>query len=93
MQQPFMAIPVVPSKREAVEIPSGKHEALLSSKLDQVRVDGEPYQSTGPASTPGVVRGADELPKRQRFLPAMRFHRLEYSPEDRAPAMGCSPHL
>jgi hypothetical protein len=62
------------SKREVIEIPLGKHEPLLSPKLNLVCVDGEPHKSTGPASTPGVVRGADELANRQGFLPAIDFH-------------------
>jgi hypothetical protein len=88
-----MVIPVVPLKREVVEIPLGKHETLWPPKLVQVRVEGEPHKSTGPAFTPGIVRGGDELAKRQWFLPAIRFHRLKYKPGDRATAMGCSPHL
>ena len=88
-----MAIPVVPSKREVIEIPFGKDETLLSSKLDHVCVDGEPYKSTGPAFTPSVVRSGDELAKRQGLLPAIRFHRLKYRPDGHAAAMGYSPHL
>jgi|SRR5208282_424075 len=87
-----MAIPVVPLKREVVEIPSRKHKTLWPPKLDQVRVEGEPHKSTGPAFTPGIVRGGDELAKRQGFLPAIRFHNLKYRLGDRAAAMGCSPH-
>ncbi len=88
-----MAIPVVSLKWEVIEIPPGKHETLWPPKLDQVRIDGKPHKSTGPAFTPGVVRGGDELAKRQWFLPAIRLHTLKYSPRGRAPAMGCSPHL
>lgn len=87
-----MVVPVAPSKREVIEIPLGKHEALLSSKLDLVCVDGEPHKSTGPAFTPGVVRSGDELAKRQWFLPAIHFHNLKYRPGDRATAIRCFPH-
>jgi hypothetical protein len=87
-----MAIPVVPLKREVIEIPSGKHEAVLSPKLNLMCVDGEPHKSTGPAFTPGVVRSGDELAKRQWFLAIIRFHRLKYRLGERAAAMGCSPH-
>ena len=92
MRYPFMAIPVAISKREIVEIPLGKHETLWTPKLDQLSIDGKPHKSTGPASTPGVVRRGDELAKCQGLLPAIRFHRLKYRPGDRAPAMGCFPH-
>ena len=88
-----MAIPVAISKREIVEIPFGKHETLWPPKPDQMRIDGKPHKSTGPACTPGIVRGGDELAKRQGFLPAIRFHRLKYRPDGRAPAMGYLPHL
>jgi len=88
-----MAIPVVPLKRKVIEIPPGKHEAVLSPKLNLMCVDGEPNKSTGPPSTPGVVRGGDELAKLQLFLPAIRFHSVKYRPDGRAPAMGCLPHL
>jgi len=88
-----MAIPVVHLKWEIVEIPFGKHETLWLPKLEQVRIDGKPHKSTGPASTPGIVRRGDELAKRQWFLPAIRFHRLKYRPGGRTSAMGCLPHL
>ena len=87
-----MAIPVVSSKRKVIEVSLEKHEPLWPPKLDQVRIDVKPRKSTDPASTPGVVRGGNELAKRQWFLPAIRFHRLEYRPGGRTPAMGCSPH-
>jgi hypothetical protein len=84
--------PVVRSKREEIEIPPGKHIALLSSELDQVGIDGEPDKSTGPAPTPGIVRGAYEFAKRQRLLPVIRFHNTKHTPGDRAAAIRCSPH-
>jgi len=92
MQQTLMAIPVVLSKREVIEIPPGKHEAPLSSKLDQLCVDGEPHKSAGPSFTPNIVRGSDELAKRQWFLPAIGLHGLKYKPGDHAPAIRCFPH-
>ena len=87
-----MAIPVARSKWRVIEIPFGKDEALMSSKLDQVGVDGEPHKSTGPVFTPNVVRSGDELAKRQSFLPAIRFHSQKCRPEDRAPAIRCFTH-
>ena len=45
--------------------PFRNHEASLSSKLNQVRVDGEPNNSSDPSFTPGVVLGHDEFTKPQ----------------------------
>jgi len=87
-----MAIPVTFLKREVIEIPFGKHEAVLSPELDQVCVDGEPYKSAGPSFTPGVVRSGYELAKRQGLLPAICFHNLKYRPAERVTAIRCSPH-
>jgi len=92
MQQTFMAIPVARSKREVIEIPFGKDEALMSSKLDQVGVDGEPHKTIGPVFIPNVVRSGDELAKRQSFFPAIRFHSRKYRPGDHAPAIRCFTH-
>jgi hypothetical protein len=92
MPHPFMAIPVVSSKRKVIEVSLEKHEPLWPPKLDQVRIDVKPYKSTGPVSTPSVMRSGDELAKCQWLLPAIRFHRLKYRPRDRATAMGYSPH-
>jgi hypothetical protein len=74
-----MAIPVVSLKREVIEIPLGKREPLLSPKLARMCVDGRPHKSTGPASTPSVVRGGNSLARRQGLLPAIRFHDLKYN--------------
>ena len=46
----------------------------LCSKLKQARIDGEPYNSSGPSFTPDVVHGHDELTKRQRLLLLTAFH-------------------
>src|SRR5271166_1326659 len=92
MPHPFMAIPVDSSKREVIEIALEIHEPLLSSKLDPVCVGGEPFKSTGPASTPSVMRGGNELAKRQGLLPVIRLHNLKYRPAGRATAIRCSPH-
>jgi hypothetical protein len=41
--------------------PPEKLDALPASKFDQVRIDGEPYHSFGPAFAKRVVRGHDEI--------------------------------
>ena len=53
------------------------YKASLPSKLNQVCIDGEPYNSSGPSFTPGVVNGHDEFTKRQVSLPAIGFHGLK----------------
>jgi len=83
---------MVLSKREENEVPFGKDEALLSPKLDQVCIDGEPHKSTGPAFAPGVMRSGNELAKSQGLLPVISFHDLNYRPGDRVAAIRCSPH-
>jgi hypothetical protein len=87
-----MAIAVAPSKWEVVEIPFGKPETLRPPKPDQMRVNGETNRSTDPAFTPGVVRGGDELAKRQGLLPKIRFHNLKCKPAELATAIRCSTH-
>jgi hypothetical protein len=92
MRQIFMIIPVVPSKREVIEIPSEEYETLYFSKFDLVCVDGGPHKPTGPAFIPGIVRGGDEPAKRQGLLLAIHFHNLKYRPAERTTAIRCSPH-
>src|SRR5208283_2807505 len=72
--------------------PLRNHKAIASSKLNQVCVHGEPYNSSGPLFAPSVVRGHDELTKRQGSFPAIGLHGLKCKPERRAGDMGCSPH-
>jgi hypothetical protein len=55
--------------------PRGKLEALRPLKLDQVGVDGEPHNSSGPPLSPGVVRGHDELAECQGFLLLISSHK------------------
>jgi hypothetical protein len=46
----------------------------VSSKLNQVHINGEPYNPFGFLSAAGGVHGHDELTKRQVSLPAIGFH-------------------
>lgn len=85
--------PVVLSKREVIGIPSGRRKTLRPLKRNQARIGGEPHQSAGPARTPGIVRGGDELAQRRGLLPAIHFHDLKYKPAERITAIRCSPHL
>jgi hypothetical protein len=54
--------------------PSKNRKALLSTKLNEARLDGEPHNPPGLLSAAGVVNARNELPKRQGFLPAIGFH-------------------
>jgi hypothetical protein len=66
--------PVVHKIENLIKTPLGKHEALSALKFNQVGVDRQRYNSSGPPFTPGVVRGHDKLTKRQVVLPAIGFH-------------------
>jgi hypothetical protein len=79
--------------RELMVFPSGKHEALWSSELDQADVDGKPHNSSGSTLTHGVMHRGDEPTKRQRLFTATGFHGRKYRLENRPVAMGCSPHV
>jgi hypothetical protein len=60
-----------------IETSPGKLEAQWSLKLDQLCVDGEPHNSSGPTLAPSVVRRGDEPTKGQGFLPAIGLHNLK----------------
>jgi len=53
---------------------SRNHKALLSAKLNQVRLDGEPHNPSGLVFAVGVVNTHDELTKRQRLLLVIDLH-------------------
>ena len=57
-----------------IETPLRNHKALLSSKLNQVRLDGEPHNPSGLVFAMGVVNTRDELTKRQRLLLMIDLH-------------------
>ena len=56
-----------------MEIAFGKQEALSSLKFDQACVDGEPHSSSG-VFAQDIMRGHDELAKRERLLLLIAFH-------------------
>jgi len=74
-----------------IETSFGKLGALWVSKLDQMRVDGEPHNPSGPSFTPGSVRGGDETTQRQGLFPAIGFHGLKYKPETVPALWGVHP--
>lgn len=53
---------------------SRNHKALLSAKLNPVRLDGEPHNPFGLLSAAGVVHPRDELTKRQGLPLLIGFH-------------------
>src|ERR1035438_1213438 len=69
------------------------HKAIVSSKFNQVRIDGQPHNPSGFAFAPSVIDARDEFTKRQASLPAIGSHGLMCNPGNRASAMGCSPHM
>jgi hypothetical protein len=52
------------------------HKAMLSAKLNPVRLDSEPHNPAGLAFSADVVNARDEFTERQGFLPAIGFHGL-----------------
>jgi hypothetical protein len=72
---------------------SRNHMALLSVKLNPMRLDGEPHNPSGLRFAPDIVNTRDEFTKRQGPLPAILLHALKCKPGNHADAMGCSPHL
>lgn len=48
---------------------------MLAAKLDQVRLEGEPDESAGPAFAPGAVAACDKITKGQRLLFGMGIHK------------------
>jgi hypothetical protein len=70
---------------------SRNHKALMSAKLNQVRLDGEPHKPSGFLFAPEIVNVRDKFTKPQDFLAAACFHEQESKPENRAAAIGCSP--
>ncbi|HEY5232918.1 MAG TPA: hypothetical protein VIK35_05240 [Verrucomicrobiae bacterium] len=65
---------------------------LLSAKLNQARLDGEPHKPSGCAFTAAGVNMRDEFAERQVSLPAITFHGLKYKAENRATDMGYFTH-
>jgi hypothetical protein len=52
---------------------SGNHKAVLSAKLDQVRLDGAPHNSPGFALAATVINARDEFTECQGFLRQLLF--------------------
>jgi len=51
-----------------------RHEPLVSSKYHDVRLDGEPQDSSRSPPAARLVDRRDQLAKRQPLLLGMRFH-------------------
>ena len=60
---------------------SRNHKALLSAKLNQVRLDGEPHNPSGLVFAVSVVNTRDELTQRQRLLLVIDLHGLNIGQE------------
>jgi len=53
---------------------SRNYKAIVASKLNQARLDGEPHNPSGLVFAVGVVNTHDELTKRQRLLLVIDLH-------------------
>jgi hypothetical protein len=53
---------------------SGDYEALLSRELNEVRIDGQPQNSSRPANAAGAINGRDQITKHQCLLLLIGFH-------------------
>ena len=54
---------------------------MVSSKRNNVRIDGEPHNAPGSAYAADAVNGRDEITERQRLLLAIGFHGIKISGE------------
>jgi hypothetical protein len=69
---------------------SRNHKALLSAKLNQVRLDGEPRDPSGLVFAVGVVNARNELTKRQRLLFMIDLHGMRIGRETARALWGVS---
>ena len=65
----------------------------MSTKLDQMRLDGEPHNPFGVAMAAAVIDARDKFAECHGIFPAIAFHGLKCKLKNLADAMGCSPHL
>jgi hypothetical protein len=70
---------------------SRNHKPLLSAKFNQVRLDGEPHNSTGFAFAAAVIDARDEFTERQGFFLAIAFHVLKCKLENLVMLWGETP--
>ncbi len=70
---------------------SRNNKAIVSSKLNQVRIDGEPHNPFGLLFAVGGVNGRDEITKRQRLLLVIDLHGLNIGQETARALWGVSP--
>jgi len=69
---------------------SRNHKALLSAKLNQVRLDGEPRDPSGLVFAVGVVNARDELTKLQWLLLVIDHHGMRIGRETARALWGVS---
>jgi hypothetical protein len=69
---------------------SRNNKTIVSSKLNQVRIDGEPHNPFGLLFAVGGVNGRDEITKRQRLLLVIDLHGMRIG-GNRAGAVGLYP--
>ena len=60
---------------------SRNYKAIVASKLNQARLDGEPHNPSGLVFAVGVVNARDELTKRQGLLLVIDLHGMNIGQE------------
>jgi hypothetical protein len=70
---------------------SRNNKAIVSSKLNQMRIDGGPHNSFGFLSAAGVVNGRDQITKRQWLLLVIEHHGMRIGRETARALWGVSP--
>jgi len=56
---------------------SGDHNAMLSAKLDLMRLDGHLHNSAGFAIAADIINAGDEFTKRPGSFRGISFHKLK----------------
>jgi len=69
---------------------SRNHKALRAAKFNQMRLDGEPHNPSGPVFVGGGVNARDELTQRQRLLLVIDLHGLNIGQETARALWGVS---
>jgi hypothetical protein len=73
--------------------PLSNDNAVLSAKLDQLRLDGDLHNFAGFAAAADIINAGDEFTKRPGSFRGIIFHNVKRRREGRIDAMGCVPHL
>ena len=75
-----------------IETSLRNHKAIVSSKLNEVRLDGESHKPSGLVFAVGVGNARDEFTKRQRLLLVIDLHGKRMGRETARALWGVSPN-